>query len=136
MNKKKSLVVAQKLSHAYDLFNQGLLNNAEKLALQIFKKNSTEPYVYNLLGIIKLRANDLESAIFYLKKAVKLKSNPELLTNLALAYHEAGALDKAFYLYTEALKIEPKDTNALFNQHAIFLDRGNIEEAISNLEKS
>ncbi len=135
MNKKVSPAIAQKLAHGYDLFNQGLIKEAEDVAIQILKKTSVEAYAFNLLGIIKLRESDLEPAIHALKKAAHLNANPELLSNLALAYQESGVTDKAMSLYDQALKIEPRYINALFNQHAIYLDRGNIESAIYNLQK-
>jgi hypothetical protein len=40
MNKKLSLMAAQKLAHAYDLFNQGYYKDAEDTANQILKKKS------------------------------------------------------------------------------------------------
>jgi tetratricopeptide (TPR) repeat protein len=134
VNKKVSPAIAQKLAHAYDLFNQGLIKESEDIAIQILKKTSDEAYAFNLLGIIKLRESDLEPAIDALKKAVHLDTNPELISNLALAYQESGVIEKAMSLYDQALKIEPKYINALFNQHAICLDRGDIDNAIHNLQ--
>jgi tetratricopeptide (TPR) repeat protein len=135
MNKKVSSAISQKLAYGYDLFNQGLIKEAEDVAIQILKKTIDEAYAFNLLGIIKLRESDLEPAIHVLKKAVHLNANPELLSNLALAYQESGVIEKAMSLYGQALKIEPKYINALFNQHAIWLDRGNVDHAINNLQK-
>jgi len=135
VNKKVSPAISQKLADGYDLFNQGLIKEAEDVAIQILKKTTDEAYAFNLLGIIKLRESDLEPAITSLKKAVHLNLNPELLSNLALAYHESGTLEKAMDLYHKALAIEPRYINALFNQHAICLDRGNIHSAIHNLQK-
>jgi tetratricopeptide (TPR) repeat protein len=135
MNKKVPPAIAQKLAHAYDLFNQGFISEAEDAATQILKKIPNESYTLNLLGIIKLKESDLEPAINTLKKAVDINANPEFLTNLALAYQESGVIEKAMSLYEQALKIEPKYINALFNQHAIWLDRGHIDNAIHNLQK-
>lgn len=135
MNKKVSPAIAQKLAQAYDLFNQGLFKEAEGVVTQILKKVPNESYALNLLGIIRLRESDLKPAINNLKKAVNLNVNPELLSNLALAYQESGAIEKAMDLYHQALTSDPRYINALFNQHAIFLDRGNIEAAMNNLQK-
>ena len=135
MNKKVSPAIAQKLARGYDLFNQGLIKESEDVAIQILKKTSDEAYAFNLLGIIKLRESDLEPAIDALKKAVHLNTNPELLSNLALAYQESGVIEKAMSLYDQTLKIEPKYINALFNQHAIYLDQGHIDNAVHNLQK-
>jgi tetratricopeptide (TPR) repeat protein len=44
-------------------------------------------------------------------------------------------LEKAMSFYDQALKIEPTYINALFNQHAIWLDQGHIDNAIHNLQK-
>ena len=135
MNKKVSPAIAQKLAHAYSLFNQGLFKEAEDAVTRILKKIPTEPYALNLLGILKLRESDLEPAINALRKAVHLNLNPELLSNLALAYQESGVIEKAMSLYDQVLKIEPKYINALFYQHAIWLDLDNVDNAIHNLEK-
>jgi tetratricopeptide (TPR) repeat protein len=135
VNKKVSPAISHKLAHAYDLFNQGLVTEAEDAVTQILKKTTDEAYAFNLLGILKLRESDLEPAINALKKAVDINKNPELLSNLALAYQESGVTDKAMSLYDQALKVEPKYINALFNQHAIWLDRGHVDHAIHNLQK-
>ena len=135
MNKKFSLANTQKLSHAYNLFHQGFVEEAEDLVNRILKKNSINFYALNLLGIIRLREGNLEPAIALLKKANDLNVNPELLSNLALAYQESGAIEKAKDLYSQALEIDPRYMNALFNQHAIWLDQGQIETAINNLLK-
>ena len=133
--KKISSKAAQKLTQAYQLFHQGLLNEAEDLTQSIIRQSSSEPFALSLLGMISLKRSDLEPAIDALKKAVKLNTNPELLSNLALAYQESGVIEKAMSLYDQALKIEPKYINALFNQHAIWLDRGHVANAIHNLQK-
>ena len=130
-----SSAISQKLAHAYDLFNQGFFKETEDAVTHILKKTTDEAYAFNLLGILKLRESDLEPAINALKKAVDINKNPELLSNLALAYQESGVTDKAMGLYDQALKIEPKYINALFNQHAIWLDRGHVANAIHNLQK-
>jgi Tfp pilus assembly protein PilF len=135
VNKKVSPAISHKLGHAYDLFNQGFFKEAEDAVTQILKKTTDEAYAFNLLGILKLRESDLEPAINALKKAVDINKNPELLSNLALAYQESGVTDKAMSLYDQALKVEPKYINALFNQHAIWLDRGHVDHAIHNLQK-
>ena len=96
MNKKVSPAIAQKLAHAYSLFNQGLFKEAEDAATRILKKIPTEPYALNLLGILKLRESDLEPAINALRKAVHLNLNPELLSNLALAYQESGVIERGW----------------------------------------
>jgi predicted Zn-dependent protease len=72
MNKKVPPAIAQKLAHAYDLFNQGFVRDAEDIATQILKKIPTESYALHLLGIIKLKESDLEPAINALKKAVDI----------------------------------------------------------------
>ena len=105
MNEKVSPAISQKLAHAYDLFNQGFFTEAEDAVTQILKKTTDEAYAFNLLGILKLRESDLEPAINALKKAVDINKNPELLSNLALAYQESGVTDKAMSLYDQALKI-------------------------------
>ena len=135
MSKKVSPAIAQKLAHAYGLYNQGLMTDAENAATHILKKFPNESYALHLLGIIRLKESDLEAAIHNLKKAVDIHANPEFLSNLALAYQESGVIEKAMHLYNEALKIEPHYINALFNQHALWLDRGHVEEAMDNLLK-
>jgi tetratricopeptide (TPR) repeat protein len=135
VNKKVSSAISQKLAHAYDLFNQGFVSEAEDIATQILKKIPTESYALHLLGILKLKESHLEPAINALKKAVDINENPEFLSNLALAYQESGVIEKAMSLYDQALKTEPNYINALFNQHVIWLDRGHINNAIHNLQK-
>ena len=85
-----------------------------QLACQIFEKNVAQPNrklaaALNLYGLTKQKVNDLEDSIKALNNACDIWSQLDLkpewvrtLNNLAIAYRQAGNIDKAISCYQKA----------------------------------
>ncbi|HVN18617.1 MAG TPA: tetratricopeptide repeat protein [Dongiaceae bacterium] len=62
-----------------------------------------------------MAAQQFQSAQQYYEKSVAVKPNPETLNELAFVYVKLGDLDRGIATLNKALKIDPKNPQALFN---------------------
>ena len=89
------------------------------------------PHVVNKnIGLLKSDTNDLNSAKFYLKKAIQIK--PEYADSynaLAAVYVKEKNLDKAKELFIRCREVDPFHTLAGLNLADIYIIEGNFDEA-------
>lgn len=67
------------------------------------------------VGNIYYDANVYPEAISYYTKAVKIRPDPNVLTDLGTAYFYTGDSSTALKMFDQALEQDPKLANALFN---------------------
>lgn len=133
---KGNLDVKKNISHAWDFFNRGFLDEALKLCEDVLNINAQQAESVYLSGLIFLKDGQITRAIDYLMKASNLiPRHFEVLTNLGFAYHEAGEIKLAKTSYLEALSTHPQYTNAYYNLHALYLDEGDFDKAKDCLER-
>lgn len=129
--------VAQSLRAAWNLFRQGFISDAEKLAQELLSEGSKVPDAWHLLASIALQQGQTKEAVDYSRQAIKLnQKNPEYFNNLGLAYHEQGKLEEAIKSYRNALAIDTKYADGYYNLHAALLDSNNLKPAIDALQKT
>ncbi len=87
---------------------------AEPLLAQL-QKDPNNPELYAKVGSVYFRAGQFPAAAENYEKSVKLKPTAEGYVSLSNSYHYAGDDDKAFASLEDALKLDPKSANALFN---------------------
>ena len=89
------------------------------------------------LGNTAYDVEDWKKAIDAYERAIKLKDgDPNILTDLGVAYRNVGNLDKALALFSQAVARDPSHWPAQFNQAIIYgLDRGNPKKALEILTK-
>jgi tetratricopeptide (TPR) repeat protein len=87
------------------------------------------------LGNTAYDVEDWKKAIDAYEKALKLKDgDPNVLTDLGVAYRNVGNPDKALAMFTQAVARDPSHWPAQFNQAIIFgLDRGDSKKALEIL---
>ena len=87
------------------------------------------------LGNTAYDVEDWKKAIDAYERALKLKDgDPNVLTDLGVAYRNVGNPDKALAMFTQAVARDPNHWPALFNQAIIFgLDRGDSKKALEIL---
>ncbi len=89
------------------------------------------------LGNTAYDVEDWKKAIEAYERALKLKDgDPNVLTDLGVAYRNVGNLDKALALFTQAVAKDPGHWPAQFNQAIIFgLDKGETKKALEILTR-
>jgi len=85
---------------------------------------------HNQQGIALYDQERFASAIEQFRQAIALEpSSPIYHGNAAVAYQEAGDLERAQFEYEKALELDPEDYSALLNLGYLHLARGNLEQA-------
>jgi Flp pilus assembly protein TadD len=82
------------LGIAYE--SKGLRNNALESLKASLKGDNDQPEHLNDYGYLLMKDRQFESAVKYLKRAVKAKADERFLNNLALAQVELGKFDDAY----------------------------------------
>jgi cytochrome c-type biogenesis protein CcmH/NrfG len=91
---------------------------ADKQVAPLLEQLKSNPNDANTLGQVAhfyMVAQQYNDAATYYQKQVAVKPTAEAYTNLGNAYYYAGADDKAIDSLNNALKIDPKSVNALYN---------------------
>jgi tetratricopeptide (TPR) repeat protein len=89
-----------------------------------------------LLGMIAHQQQDLNLAVDYLSQAVKINNtNPEVFFNLGVIYEDNKDHEKALHNYSNAINLKADHLEALFNRAKIYAAKGNLEFALSDLQK-
>lgn len=132
---KQANVQATSTTAAWNLFRQGLINDAEMLAHEALQQQPNQADVHHLLGAIALHHGKTLEAIAFSKQAIKLSSkNPEFFNNLGLAYHERGLTEEAIAQYRHAIKVQPRYADAYYNLHAALMHAHPLSEAVDSLK--
>jgi Flp pilus assembly protein TadD len=118
------------LGIAYE--SKGLRNNALESLKASLKGDNDQPEHLNDYGYLLMKHREFESAVKYLKRAVKAKPDERFLNNLALAQVELGKFDDAYKNFERAVGEFQGRLNI-----AIRLKRlGWNKKAIDHLEKA
>ncbi len=86
-----------------------------KPLLEALKANPDDWDKLVQLGNVYYDANVYPDAITYYTKAVKIRPDPNVLTDLGTAYFYSGDSKSALEKFDQALKMDPKLANAMFN---------------------
>ena len=135
---RAKLVMVQK--YYQDGLNAYRINDLSSAEEKLIVSISVDPQfsrAYQLLGAIKRRAGDIDSAIHYLEQG--LIHNPEdesLLYNLGLYYQSTGNNSKALEYLKKTIEINPNYDKAHTNLGKIYLDQKNLTLAESHYAKA
>jgi len=83
--------------------------------LEQLQKNPKDADLLAKIGHSYMAGQQFESARQYFEESVSVKPKPEVLNELAFVYVKLGDLDKGISRLQQALTIDPKNTNVLFN---------------------
>jgi len=91
---------------------------ADKQVAPLLEQLKNDPRDADLLAQIAhnyMAAQQFQSAQQYYEQSVAIKPKPEVLNELAFVYVKLGDLDKGIAALKQALTIDPKNANVLFN---------------------
>jgi cytochrome c-type biogenesis protein CcmH/NrfG len=83
--------------------------------LAALEKNPNDAELMAQIASVYFRAQQFPVAVDYYERAARIRPTAEGLVSLSNSYHYAGADDRAIQALNDALKIDPKSANALFN---------------------
>ena len=109
---------------------QGKDNEAREEVKKLNLFSSLLSQIQNDIAILKYNINDVNMAIFHLRKSTYYdKNNITAKKNLADIFIERGELERALSAYHEVLKIKPDDVETLLNIADICLELGDGQNA-------
>ena len=116
------------LEHKFD--------EAENLYVMLLEQNHDNPGLMATLGSLYVQTRKYGLAIHLIEAAIKggLKQ-PDLLTNLGLAYKHVGQMEKSRKILEESVQGETTP-EALTNYSGLFIETGEPEKCISLCEKA
>lgn len=82
---------------------------------EILKKNPNDYEALVGLGNLYYDINQFEKAIPYYEKAVEIKKDPNIISDLGTCLREIGNPKEAIKYYEEALKIDDKHWRSVYN---------------------
>jgi tetratricopeptide (TPR) repeat protein len=90
----------------------------------VFERLKSDPNNFGLLaqaGVAAMRADDAKAAIEYYGRALQVKEDSGVRTNLGNAYFRAGDVDLSLQQFATVLKTDPKNENALYNTGMVLM---------------
>ena len=121
----------QGLESAARCLQTGDLTAADKHCRSVLRSLPDKVNALHVLGAIRLRQNDPETAIKFLTKARNsVPANGGILANLGAAHRAMGQLEQAAEILRDAILLAPKNPSAHFNLANSYVDAGNLDLAL------
>jgi tetratricopeptide (TPR) repeat protein len=127
----------QLISKAGKLHAAGKFGQAEKIYQQLLKANPNDLTIIRVLGMLERDRRNLKGAIHWFTLAKQVSGNaPIILAELALTLEQAGNVDRAMEIATEAIQSAPVDISIAIFYAKMCLTRGLASKAAIALENS
>ena len=125
------------LNQALELHRAGRLDDAAAIYQQLLTDNPDHADAAHLLGLVRFRSNDFDSAIRLIQGAVERDpDNPIYHANLGNVFKDAGRPSDAIAAYRHALELNPGDAAIHNNLGYVLQVSGMIEEGIGHYRKA
>ena len=125
------------LNQALELHRAGRLDDAAAIYQQLLTDNPNHADAAHLLGLVRFRNNDFDSAIRLIQDAVERDpDNPIYHANLGNVFKDAGRSSDAIAAYRRALELNPGDAASHNNLGYVLQAGGMIEEGIDHYRKA
>lgn len=133
MNNENQALIAQ----AVNLFQGGLVDDAETILLKVLKAQSNNLPALEILGLIKATQGSPKESATYLKRAVQINpNNPSTQYNLAKVLSEIGDDVAAIPHHEKVVKLVPTNPDAWINYGKSFAAIQNHQKALFAFEKA
>jgi protein O-GlcNAc transferase len=131
------MTIQEALQTALKHFRSGQYAEAENICRQVLGQVPDQPDALHLLGLIALRAKQVDAALELFTRAVGI--NPMMADfqgNHGLALALKGRIDEAMGAFGRALKLRPAYPEALFNLGDALCVKEQWQEAIAMYERA
>lgn len=125
------------LQQAVELHQQGRLDAAEALYLQVLQNQPAHFDALQLLGVIAKQRGDAELAVKYLRQAIAVDAEQAIAHgNLGTALQDLGLQEEALLSYDRALQLKPDYAMAWNNRGNTLRSMGKLVAALHNYDKA
>lgn len=98
---------------------------------------ASEPWVYEMIGLVFAHRGQWQIALESLEKAVEQSPNSANTWNvLIVVYNKLGLMEKAEAAAKKTLEIDPSHVSALVNLGGWYIDQGRHDEGVANFQKA
>ncbi len=123
------------LRQAFQLFDQGKLHEAAKLADALHKQAPNHPDVLHLMGLICLKSGNASQAEKLIGLAVSIVPDKAFLrVNLGNALRQMGKTAEARAAYDKAVALDPDFAGTYLNRGTLNAEEGRTEASIQDFE--
>jgi len=126
-----------KLKDAIKKHQNGNLNQAKIIYVEILNLFPSNSEVLNLLGVLEAQSKNFLLAVDYISKAIHIDgTNAAFYNNRANALKELNKLNEANTDYDKAIILKPDYAEAYYNQGNILQALGEFDKAIMSFRKT
>ncbi len=141
MSKNKETITQSQLDDltqkGFALHQEGKLNAAETIYLEVLNKQDDHFACLYLLGGLLVQSRRYQQALEYLYKALKIRPDDlGSLINCGVANQELGYLDNALFNYDRAIAIDPYYPGSHYNRGNVLKELGRLDEALQSCNKA
>ena len=128
----------EQIQHAVAAFKSGRILEAEDLTSKLIDSNPNVVFLYNLMGLILSSQKEVDKALEYYEKGIKIDPNfATIYNNLGLLFTN-DKIDniKAENCYKKSISLNYKNPEAHNNLGTLYKSLDKFKEAISCFEKA
>lgn len=127
----------QDLQAGFRLQLEGALERAAARYQQVLRRDPSNEFALNLLGVIRVRLGEFAAAIDYLQQAMAVNDHdPETHNNLGLAYKGLHDFSKAGRAFEKSLQLKPGQPSVLNNLGNVLASLNQHRQAITCFESA
>ena len=126
-----------RLKSLIELYQKGMLEQSEQLAITLTEQYSEHPFAWKVLGAILKSKGRNSDSLAPMERATQLEpSDPEAHNNLGSTLQSLGRLEEAEKSYKRAVIINPDYSEAHYNLGTLLYALGRSEQAIISYQKA
>lgn len=134
---KDMVSIIKDISQGLHSFRQGRLEEAERILIEIRKKDAQNPLVLRMLGNIYQKRKEWDKAIEILEVAVRANNTDvDSFHHLAVSYFENNDIEKAMDIARIVLDLHPNYLKTLLFLASVHKSINQAEKALGYLERA
>ena len=124
----------EQLNTLLELYQTGLLDDAEKLSISITQEFPEHPFAWKVFGAALKRMGKINESLVVCQKSVQLEpQDAEANSNLGVILQELGRLEEAETNYRKAITLKPDYVEAHSSLGNVLQVLGRLDEAETSL---
>ena len=137
LDPKDMVSIIKEISQGLHSFRQGRLEEAERILIEIRKKDPQNPLVLRMLGNIYQKRKEWDKAIEVLEVAVRANNtDADSFHHLAVSYYENDDIAKAMDIARIVLDLHPNYLKTLLFLASVHKSTNQAEEALLYFERA
>ena len=132
------MIVDEALQLAFKHYQEGNLDQAEQMLIDILKIQPDNFFIYNFLGVIFDDRDKPDMAVKYYQKSIDINPNfAEAYNNLGIALKNKGQFNEAILCYEKSLELDSLSAEAHNNLgYILFINKCEVHKAISHFQRA